>query len=323
MATIPRHHQKKSLAVSRAGHTNGLWWEKFHRKTMRTELLALTVALLAANLPAQLPTTRISVFPAGGGDPLSADAAQQGAVQQQAAAAQAAFERQAERQTAIAAARQRELAEIYGKDPWRRIGDATNRAYGNGWVEFQGTVQEARPDGVVFRGAWGPVLTIRPRDLRIVQGEYVTLYGDDLFFMADFPYPATAGQTYTKMLALAGGDCSYTNAADQTMTLPRLVYGTPCVKIWSAEEIAAAQQKLEAQRQAVEDRVLMSNRVLADQGDPYGLRRMGERYRDGDGVPKDLAKARDYFSQAVAAGSSTAASELAKLNEPADAPSGK
>jgi hypothetical protein len=45
-----------------------------------------------------------------------------------------------------------------------------------------------------------------------------------------------------------------------------------------------------------------------------GLLRMGERYRDGDGVPKDLAKARDYFEKAVAAGSPSAAEELSKLN---------
>jgi TPR repeat protein len=41
---------------------------------------------------------------------------------------------------------------------------------------------------------------------------------------------------------------------------------------------------------------------------------MGERYRDGDGVPKDLAKAKEYFSKAVAAGSSDATNELAQLS---------
>jgi TPR repeat protein len=40
---------------------------------------------------------------------------------------------------------------------------------------------------------------------------------------------------------------------------------------------------------------------------------MGERYRDGDGVPKDLAKAKDYLTRAAAAGSPTAADELKAL----------
>jgi TPR repeat protein len=41
---------------------------------------------------------------------------------------------------------------------------------------------------------------------------------------------------------------------------------------------------------------------------------MGERYRDGDGVEKDLAKAKDYFEKAEAAGSPDATNELSKLD---------
>lgn len=40
---------------------------------------------------------------------------------------------------------------------------------------------------------------------------------------------------------------------------------------------------------------------------------MGERYRDGDGVEKDLTKAKDYFKRASDAGEPTAARELADL----------
>jgi len=42
---------------------------------------------------------------------------------------------------------------------------------------------------------------------------------------------------------------------------------------------------------------------------------MGERYRDGEGVTKDLFKARDYLTKAAAAGSPTAADELMKLGQ--------
>jgi TPR repeat protein len=64
-----------------------------------------------------------------------------------------------------------------------------------------------------------------------------------------------------------------------------------------------------------ENLALKYNQDQADKGDPYGLLRVGERYRDGDGVPKDLDKARDYMTKAAAAGSTTAADELSKLNQ--------
>jgi hypothetical protein len=73
-----------------------------------------------------------------------------------------------------------------------------------------------------------------------------------------------------------------------------------------------AQQK-SAKASDNKNRVLKYNQDLADKGDEYGLLRMGERYRDGDGVPKDLAKAKDYLTRAAAAGSPTAADELKAL----------
>jgi hypothetical protein len=68
-----------------------------------------------------------------------------------------------------------------------------------------------------------------------------------------------------------------------------------------------------AQKQAAAARVLKMNQDAAAKGDAYGLLRMGERYRDGDGVEKDLAKAKEYFQKAADAGSPTAAEELSKL----------
>lgn len=73
-------------------------------------------------------------------------------------------------------------------------------------------------------------------------------------------------------------------------------------------------EKAQAQKQAIVDKVLKNNEELASQGDPYGLLRMGERYRDGEGVPKDLTKAKDYLKKAASAGSSTAESELNALS---------
>jgi hypothetical protein len=76
-----------------------------------------------------------------------------------------------------------------------------------------------------------------------------------------------------------------------------------------------AAEKAAAAKKIVQAKVLQRNQDLADKGDAYGLLRMGEIYRDGDGVPKDLNKARDYLAKAAAAGSPTAADELSKLNQ--------
>ena len=40
---------------------------------------------------------------------------------------------------------------------------------------------------------------------------------------------------------------------------------------------------------------------------------MGERYRDGEGVEKEMAKARDFLQRAAATGLPTAADELKAL----------
>jgi hypothetical protein len=86
-----------------------------------------------------------------------------------------------------------------------------------------------------------------------------------------------------------------------------------------AAAIQAAQKaKAAAVKKASADRALQFNQDLAAKGDSFGLLRMGERYRDGDGVEKDLVKSRGYFTKAVAAGDPSAADELAKLPKPSD-----
>ena len=47
-------------------------------------------------------------------------------------------------------------------------------------------------------------------------------------------------------------------------------------------------------------RALRDNEAMAAQGDAYAEMRMGERYRDGDYVPQELAKARAYLGMAAA-----------------------
>jgi TPR repeat protein len=73
--------------------------------------------------------------------------------------------------------------------------------------------------------------------------------------------------------------------------------------------------QLLAAQKAARANGLRWNQEQAAKGDAYGMLRMGERYRDGDGVPRDLTKAREYLTKASAAGSLTALGALSRLNQ--------
>jgi hypothetical protein len=72
-------------------------------------------------------------------------------------------------------------------------------------------------------------------------------------------------------------------------------------------------EKEDENKRAITAKTVAWNQAQADKGDAFGLLRMGERYRDGDGVDKDLAKARAYLTRAAAAGSPTAEADLRDL----------
>jgi hypothetical protein len=70
----------------------------------------------------------------------------------------------------------------------------------------------------------------------------------------------------------------------------------------------------QATAKKVAENALAENKRLAAQGDAYGELRMGERYLTGDGVARDVSKARDYLQRAAEQGSQTAADELNHLD---------
>lgn len=55
---------------------------------------------------------------------------------------------------------------------------------------------------------------------------------------------------------------------------------------------------------------------LAGEGDLFGCMRMGRRYLDGEGVPRDESKARDYLTRAARQGDPSAAAGLESLYSP-------
>jgi TPR repeat protein len=126
----------------------------------------------------------------------------------------------------------------------------------------------------------------------------------------------------TNGTSLEAYDCGLPDTAEN-----RKKAGVP---IPTMEQIAAAEQEIAdiikqndakrrepavLKRQAADAAALKWNLERAEKGDAYGLLRMGQRYRDGEGVEKDLNKAKDYFRKAVDAGSTAAEGELSKMLE--------
>jgi TPR repeat protein len=87
------------------------------------------------------------------------------------------------------------------------------------------------------------------------------------------------------------------------------------VQAQQSQKDATNRAQILASQEVAKDKALKWNQEQAAKGDAYGLLRMGERYRDGNGVPRDLSKAREYFTKASAGGSPTSADALSKLNQ--------
>jgi TPR repeat protein len=181
-------------------------------------------------------------------------------------------------------------------DPWRIMNDATNYARGADWLQFEGQVVRVTSDGgLMVKGWFG-------QPLGYLLAEQAGL-PNMLFIVSNYPRHVGVGQLFSRndhLVALKAG------AKD---TLPNLDYGkvyVPQLTDDQKTQLAKAKSKADA-------RVLAFQQDLADKGDAYGQYKMGLRYAHGDGVDKDLPKARDLLAKAADQGNRDAADELAKL----------
>jgi len=136
------------------------------------------------------------------------------------------------------------------------------------------------------------------------------------------PWPI-AGSHLSQQAVLVKEKLTYSpDGREVTHTKREYDCGTPMTKavcIVSTNTLGQLKKMAQLKKAKASDaknRVLKANQDAADKGDEYGLLRMGERYRDGDGVEKDLAKAKEYLQKAADAGSPTAKDELSNLNQP-------
>jgi TPR repeat protein len=184
--------------------------------------------------------------------------------------------------------------------PWRIINGVTQEV-SVGWCAFSGTILDNWPKGVRVQGEYH---TMYPAGAVSFRGE---------FFVKGYPYPARPNDPVQASLAAKPSEMFTLTAPrlQRTFTLHALDFGLPCDA--PPVDTNAIQLKAEVAKQSANERILAANEAAAAQGDPYGLLRMGERYRDGDGVETNLDKARDYFTRAAAAGDLTASNELVAL----------
>lgn len=127
-------------------------------------------------------------------------------------------------------------------------------------------------------------------------------------------------------LAIRSGNFQYTSADNSLHTIAAYDYGKHYIALPPTPEQVTAQKKLQAEAKLkaaesakdAEARALKANQNAAANGDSFGFLRMGERYRDGDGVEKDLSKAREFFEKSYAADTNNfvAKEELSKLPPP-------
>lgn len=177
-------------------------------------------------------------------------------------------------------------------------------------------------------GSWsavsGQILQVIPKEGMRVEG-YLNGQSQPLdFLIVHLPYKAAAGETFpppgSVCLVQPAGSYTYTTVLGNQRTILKYDYGVP-----AKEPPLTPQQLAEiaARKKATAQNALEANEDAAAAGDAYGLLRMGERYRDGDGVETNLVKARVYFLRAADAGNQDATNELAKLpaattSKPAD-----
>jgi len=184
------------------------------------------------------------------------------------------------------------LLSLPPKDPLRVVNGRQVRANSPGWVRFTGRVEGIESQRIVVRG------------------NFSNYFGP--FVLINFPDPCWHGRSLdlsNALWALPVGKFPQLDGPD----LPILDYG----KIWTPPPVLPLtedQKKAIAVRSALlSEKALKSNQEDADRGDAYGELRMGERYRDGDGVAKDPRLAREWLAKSAAQGNLAAKRELSEL----------
>ena len=197
-----------------------------------------------------------------------------------------------QREYGVRAARR---AALNGKE-YREVEGVTNSIYGRDWFQFQGKVMQVQDGGVRVRGK-----LCRADGKDVVDSEFFVVHCP--FVVSDDDVIKGDGYHMAKLV----GSYTYATVGGTFRTLKKLDYGR--VVQWYAEVASPGAQADRVARQAVA--VFEFYRAGAEGGDTYSEFRVGELYRDGKGVGRDLRKACVWFRRAAAQGHREAGAALA------------
>lgn len=125
-------------------------------------------------------------------------------------------------------------------------------------------------------------------------------------------YKASSDRYYSDVTVKDSDDYTYSTVNNSSRTIPSYtVCSSGELQILASKRIQVAQAQLKYSKlvknksiKIGNERALKANIESAENGEAYGLRRMAERYRKGDGVEKDLKKAEELLKKAEEAGNS-------------------
>jgi hypothetical protein len=232
-------------------------------------------------------------------------------------------------------------------DPWREIDGVQEfvKSPNTGFVKFIGQILQTTTNGILVDGSCGTKVTkffvehfpLESRNLSdgdyfqdgdksyvaIPDGSFTYIaidgsirsipkldYGKPCFRPSNANAIETKAQQLTPQEAQQISDAK--NDAQSKLTDAQTAASTLQAFIKEIEDEKKAEL---AAKNAPQAKALEFDQQQANNGDTYGLLRMGERYMNGEGVTKDLSKARLYLTKAADGGSLTAAQELKNLNQ--------
>jgi hypothetical protein len=183
---------------------------------------------------------------------------------------------------------------------YREVEGETNSVYGRDWRHFEGRVAQVHSDGMR------------------VEGQLCRLDGRDAerceFFVVNFPFQVADGDVIASTNFHMGklvAPHTYATAMGSHRTLRKLDYGR-VVQLPAPPEAPPPSAHALAERKAKQaGAVFEFYRVQAEGGDALAQFRLGELYRDGNGVDRDPLKACVWFRRAVAQGHKGAEAALA------------
>lgn len=192
--------------------------------------------------------------------------------------------------------------------PWRIVDGVTCHTSGPGWYTFHGEVVGVHPDGIRVYGFYDEK-----------QAKDLTLNSERDFFVRNFPYDVVEDDKLPYLSAYQAklvGTYTYRTVLGASRTIRCFDYGIPCgpptVKTPTEDPIVASNRLAKA-RSTAADATLKFHQTQAAAGDRYGLREMGRRHMTGNGVERDLVKARQLLSSAAGKGDQEAVALLREL----------